>query len=168
MLTDALPQIATQLHLDASQQAAFDQALVAMAERAKAQRTKRDSAGGQSSAGASLFGRPPGGQGGQQGNGQAGARGGPQNAQRMLARVAQQFADFRTTLRPDQQQTWDAALQSLAAQKRATLYKLVNGQALPINVRTGASDGSFTEVSGGIAQGYKVIVGTASADAAKQ
>ena len=168
MLTDALPQIAAQLHLDATQQGAFDQALAAMAERAKAQRGKRDSASGQSSTGASLFGRPSGGQGGQQGNGQAGARGGTQNAQRMLARVAQQFADFRTTLRPDQQQKWDAALQGLAAQKRATLYKLVNGQAQPINVRTGASDGSFTEVSGGIAQGDKVIVGTASADAAKQ
>lgn len=173
MLTDALPQIATQLHLDATQQAAFDLAMAAMVAKAKEQRAKRDAANAQGSTGASLFGggRPPGsiaGQGSQGGNGQTGARGGAQNAQRMLARVAQQFADFRATLHPDQQQAWDTALQGLAGEKHATLYKLVNGSAQPANVRTGASDGNFTEVSSGLAEGDTVIVGNATIDAAKK
>ncbi len=172
MLTDALPQIAAQLHLDATQQAAFDKAMAAMAERASEQRAKRDAASAQRSTGTSLFGgRPPGGASGhgvQDRNGQAGARGGAQFAQRMLARIAQQFADFRATLRPDQQQSWDTALQELAGQKRATLYRLVNGSMQAVNVRLGASNGSFTEVSGGVAEGDQVIVGTANADAAKK
>jgi HlyD family secretion protein len=169
MLADALPQIAAQLHLDATQQAAFDKAMAAMAEKAKEQRAKRDAASAQGSNGVSLFGgRPSAGASGQGDNAQAGARGGGQYAQRMLARITQQFADFRATLRPDQQQAWDTGLQGLAAEKRATLYKFVNGSVQPVNVRIGASDGSFTEVSGGVAEGDKVIVGTATADAAKK
>jgi HlyD family secretion protein len=173
MLADELPKIAAQLHLDATQQAAFDQAVAAMAERAKEQKAKRDAANAQGATGASLFGggRPPGGtggQGGQGGNGQGGARGGGQNAQRMIARMSQQFAAFHATLRPDQQQTWDAALQGLAGEKRATVYKLVDGKAQAASIRVGASDGSFTEASAGVAEGDKVITGLAPADAAKQ
>jgi len=168
MLTDALPQIAAQLQLDATQQAAFDKAMAAMAEQARVQRAKRDAASAQAPSGPSLFGgRPQGsasGQGGQTGNAQPGARGGGQYAKRMLARIAQQFADFHATLRPDQQQAWDAALQGLAAEKRATLYKLVNGKAQAVSVRIGASDGSFTEVSGGVAEGDTVIIGAATVD----
>ena len=164
-LTDGLPQIAAQLHLEASQQAAFDQALAAIRERAKAQHIIRNSA--PSPAGPSLFGHPQAANG-PGGNGQGGGRSGGQNSQRMLARVAQQFADFRATLHPDQQQAWDVALQGLAGEKRAMLYTLVNGSAQPVDVRTGASDGSFTEVSGGaLAAGDKVIIGTAMADASK-
>ena len=164
-LTDGLPQIAAQLHLQASQQAAFDQALAAIRERAKAQRGIRNSA--PSPVGSSLFGHPQAANG-QGGNGQGGARSGGQNSQRMLARVAQQFADFRATLHPDQQQAWDVALQGRAGEKRAMLYTLVNGSAQPVDVRTGASDGSFTEVSSGaLAAGDKVIIGTAMADASK-
>ena len=169
VLADALPQITAQLHLDAIQQAAFDKAMAAMAERAREQRAKREAAAAQGSNGVSLFGgRPSAGASGQGDNAQAGARGGGQSAQRMLARIAQQFAEFRATLRTDQQQAWDAGLQGLAAEKRATLYKLVNGSMQPVNVRIGASDGSFTEVSGGVAEGDKVIVGAATADAAKK
>lgn len=172
MFADALPELAAQLHLDASQQAAFDKAMAAMAEQARAQRAKRDAASAQAPTGPSLFGaRPqgsPSGQGGQAGNGQPGARGGGQYAKRMLARIAQQFADFHATLRPDQQQAWDMALQGLAAEKRATLYKLVDGKAQAVNVRVGASDGSFTEVSGGIVEGDKVIIGTETAGAAQK
>jgi HlyD family secretion protein len=174
-MTDELPKIAAQLHLDATQQAAFDQAMAAMAERAKEQKAKRDAANAQGSTGASLFGgaRPPGGTGGQggqggNGQGQGGARGGGQNAQRMIARMSQQFAAFHATLRPDQQQTWDAALQGLAGEKRATVYKLVDGKAQAASIRVGASDGSFTEASAGVAEGDKVITGLAPADAAKQ
>jgi len=168
MLADALPQIAAQLRLDATQQAAFDKAMAAMAERAREQRAKRDAASAQGSNGVSLFGRPPAVASGQGDNAQAGARRGGQYAQRMLERIAQQFADFRATLRPDQQQAWDSALQGLAAEKRATLYKLVNGSVQAVSVRIGASDGSFTEVSGGVAEGDKVIVGTATVGAAQK
>jgi HlyD family secretion protein len=168
MFADALPQIAAQLHLDATQQAAFDKAMAAMAERAKEQRAKRDAASAQGSNGASLFGGRPPGASGQAGNAQGGARGGGQYAQRMLARITQQFVEFRATLRPDQQQAWDSALQGLAAEKRATLYKLVNGSMQAVSVRIGASDGSFTEVSGGVAEGDKVIVGTATVGAAQK
>jgi len=168
MLADALPQIAAQLHLDASQQAAFEKAMAAMAERAREQRAKRDAASAQGSTGAGLFGRPPGGASGRGDNAQSGTRGGAQYAQRMLARITQQFAEFRATLRPEQQQAWDTGLQGLAAEKRATLYKLANGSVQAVNVRIGASDGSFTEVSGGVAEGDKVIVGTATAGAAQK
>jgi HlyD family secretion protein len=165
MMSDALPQIVVPLHLDAIQQAAFDQAMAAMAERAKAQRAKREAASAQSgSSGPSLFGRQPSAANSQGGNNQAGSPGGAQMGQRVIARIAQQFAEFRATLRPDQQQAWDAALQGLAAEKRATIYKLVNGSAQPVNVRVGASDGSFTEVSGGtLAAGDKVIIGAVAA-----
>jgi len=168
MLADALPQIAAQLRLDATQQAAFDKAMAAIAERAREQRAKRDAASAQGSTGAGLFGRPPGGASGQGDNAQSSARGGGQYAQRMLARITQQFAEFRATLRPEQQQAWDTGLQGLAAEKRATLYKLANGSVQAVNVRIGASDGSFTEVSGGVAEGDKVIVGTATVGAAQK
>lgn len=163
-LADELPQVAAQLHLDATQQAAFDQALTAMRERANAQRAKRAAANAQGSSGPSLFGRQPSAANGQGGNNQAGNPGGAQMGQRVIARIAQQFTEFRATLRPDQQQAWDAALQGLAAQKRTTIYKLVNGNAQPLNVRIGASDGSFTEISGGaLTAGDKVIIGVVAA-----
>ncbi len=174
-MSEQLPQLAAQLHLDPTQQAAFDQALVAMRERAKEQRAKRESSAQAASNGASLFGgRPPGGAGGpggnagNGGNGQGGGRGAP-NPQRMLARFAQQFASFRATLRPDQQQAWDTALQGLAGEKHATVYKLVDGRPQSVDIRVGSSDGSFTEVGDGkLVEGDKVIVGAAAADAAKQ
>lgn len=170
MLMDELPKIAATLRLDASQQAAFDQALSAARERAKAMRAQRDSASSASgaNAGAGLFGRTPTAaapQGGSNGAG-PGSRGG---SQRMLARINQQFADFHAKLQPDQQQAWDSALQALAAEKHATLWKLVAGKPQQVSVRTGASDGSFTEVIGdAIAEGDQVIVGIATVDASKQ
>ena len=164
-LTDALPQIAAQLHLDTSQQAAFDQALTALRERAKAQRASRNSA--PSPTGATLFGRPQAANG-QAGTGNNGAgSGGTASAQRTIARIVQQFADFRAALSPDRQQSWDAALQGLAVQKYATLYRLVNGSAQAVDVRIGASDGSTTEIyAGALAAGDQVIIGTAAAGAA--
>jgi HlyD family secretion protein len=165
MLTDELPKIATNLQLDANQQAAFDQAMAVVRERAKAMRAARDAAPGTNgqNAGAGLFGRFPGANQQQPGNAAGGGRGG---AQRMLARISQQFADFRAKLRPEQQQAWDGALQSLAAVKRATIWKLVAGKPQPVSVRIAASDGSFTElVDDALAPGDAVIVGAAAADA---
>ncbi len=164
MLTDELPKIASNLHLDASQQSAFDQAMGVVRERAKAMRAAREAAAGANgqNQGTGLFGRLPGA--GQQQT--ANAIGGRGSAQRMIARISQQFADFRAKLRPDQQQAWDGALQSLAAQKRATVWKLVKGKPQAVSVKIAASDGSFTElVDDSLAPGDAVIVGTASADA---
>ena len=158
MFTDKLPQIATKLQLDVNQQAAFDQAIATVRERAKAMRAAREAAASSSgqNSGASLFGRSSrSGQPGDNGNGES--RGG---AQRMLARISQQFGDFRAKLRPEQQQAWDSALQSLAAVKRATVWKLVNGKPQQVPVRIGASDGSYTELVGdALKPGEAVIVG---------
>ena len=168
MFTDEIPGIAAALHLDATQQAAFDKAMAAVRERAQEQRAKRASTQSAQPPASTLFGGGRGRSGGN-GSGQGGEGGGAQMAQRMLARINQQFAEFRTTLRPDQQQAWDAALQALGAQKRATVWKLVDGKPQETSIRIGASDGSFTEVVGGaLAEGDKVIVGVAAPDATRQ
>jgi HlyD family secretion protein len=86
----------------------------------------------------------------------------------MAERLKQNFADFRATLASEQQARWDAALGSLAAAKRAPVYKLVDGKPEAVVVRIGASDGTRTEVLGGeLKEGDLVIVGSARPDAAK-
>ena len=168
MMTDEIPGIAATLHLDATQQAAFDKAMTAVRERAQEQRAKRASAQTKQAPASTLFGGGRGNSGGNAG-GQGGGRGGAQMAQRMLARISQQFADFRATLNPEQQQSWDSALQALGTQKSATVWKLVAGKPQEASIRVGVSDGSFTEVVGGaLAESDKVIVGVAVADATKQ
>ena len=77
----------------------------------------------------------------------------------MLERMAQQFGAFRATLSPAQQQRWDAGLTELAAARRAPVYRLVAGKPERVMVRVGASDGSFTEVSGALKEGDVVITG---------
>jgi len=70
------------------------------------------------------------------------------------------FAAFRASLDDAQKKEWDAALSGLVNARRTTLYKLVDGQAQPVMVRVGASDGSSTEISGGgIAEGDQIITG---------
>ena len=79
--------------------------------------------------------------------------------QRMLERLNQQFAAFRATLTPTQQQRWDAAIASLASARRAPVYLLVAGKPQQVMVRVGASDGTNTEVAGNVKAGDQVIVG---------
>ena len=79
--------------------------------------------------------------------------------QRMLDRLGQQFASFRTTLDAAQQQKWDSAIAALASARRAPIYLLVDGKPKQAMVRVGASDGSNTQVSGDIHEGDTVIVG---------
>jgi len=159
---DELPRLAQSLQLNASQQAAFDAALAAMRERAAARRSTPAAAPANS--GASLFG----GRGGQQRR-----NGGGDNAnqgamrQRMLERMTQQFAAFRATLTPAQQQQWDSAIAGLASARRAPLYLLVAGKPKQVMVRIGASDGTNTEVSGDIHAGDQVIVGAERATPAQ-
>ena len=159
---EALPKLAQSLQLDASQQAAFDAALSAMKQRAESRRAKPPAAA--PGAGASLFG----GRGGQQRRG-GGGDSTNQGAmrQRMLERMTQQFAAFRATLSPAQQQQWDSAIAGLASARRAPLYLLVAGKPKQVMVRIGASDGSNTEVSGDIHAGDLVIVGAERATPAQ-
>ena len=154
-MTDELPKLAQSLQLNAGQQAAFDQAVTALRERAAARR-KPAPGTGSANAGASLFGR-----GGNQRRGGGGSDNSNQGAmrQRMLERLNQQFGSFRATLTPVQQQQWDAAIASLASARRAPIYLLVAGKPRQIMVRVGASDGTNTQVAGNVHEGDQVIVG---------
>jgi HlyD family secretion protein len=158
---DALSSLARSLQLDASQQAAFDAAIAAMQQRAAARRGAPTPVAG--SGGASLFGGRGGGQR-RAGGGDSGNQGALR--QRMLERMAQQFAAFRATLTPAQQQRWDSAVANIASARRAPLYLLVDDKPKQVIVRIGASDGSNTEVSGDIHAGDQVIVGAQRAPAA--
>ena len=71
----------------------------------------------------------------------------------------QQFAAFRGTLSAPQRERWEAGLAELLAARRAPLYKLVNGRPEMVMVRVGASDGSFTEVSGNVREGDVIVTG---------
>ncbi len=155
-LSADLPRVAQALQLNAKQQAAFDAALAAMRERSAARTAAPAPAGG----GSTLFG---GGRGVGAGNRGAGT-GGNDNAgamrQRMQERFKQQFAAFRVTLGAEQQARWDGEMAALVTARRAPLYKLVDGKPEAVTVRVGASDGSWTEVSGDVETGDEVIVGS--------
>ncbi len=151
---ESLVQAARALRLDATQQAAFDEAVQQMRERTAARQAPQ----AQPSSGSTLFG------GGRRGGPRGGDGGGiDQGAlrQRMLQRFQRQFTAFRATLDASRQQRWDAALVSLATARRAPLYKLVADRPTQVMVTLGASDGSSTEVSGDIGEGDQVVVGAA-------
>lgn len=150
-LMQDLPRVADGLQLDATQRAAFDAALQGVRDRAAARMAGRAPAG----ATGGMGGRGPGGQG-------AAPTGGPSPEamrQRMAEAMERSFADFRASLSPAQQATWDAELRTLATARRGTLWKLVDGKPQAVAVRIGASDGTVTEVSGDIAEGDPVITG---------
>jgi len=148
-----LPRIAQALELDATQQSAFDAALAKLRERSAA-RTVQAPAG---EGGSVLFGRGPGGGRDGASRGDGGMDGAMR--QRMRERFDQQFAGFAATLDPTRRKRWDSELAALLNARRATLYKLVDGQLQPAMVRVGASDGSSTEVSGGVRAGDLVATG---------
>ncbi len=153
---EELPNLAQALRLDAAQQAAFDQAMLAARERAAARRQALATPAG---TGGTLFGAT--GRGGPQRRGGSEAAGGNQGAmrQRVLERLTQQFTAFRATLGPAQQQQWDIGIAPLASARRAPIYLLVNGEPKQVMVRVGVSDGSETEIAGQIHEGDLVIVG---------
>ena len=148
-----LPRIAQALELDATQQAAFDSALAKLRERSAA-RTVQAPAG---EGGSVLFGRGPGGGRGNATPGTGGMDGAMR--QRMRERFDQQFAGFTATLDPTRRKRWDSELAALLNARRAPLYRLVEGELQPVMVRVGASDGSSTEVSGGVREGDVVVTG---------
>ncbi|MDQ3228937.1 MAG: efflux RND transporter periplasmic adaptor subunit, partial [Pseudomonadota bacterium] len=159
-MIDELPAFVATLRLTPNQQSAFDTALAAIRERAAARQAPQQQPGG----GAGIFG---GGRGGPPGGGGNRGGGNPDGAmrQRMQERFTQQFSAFRTTLDAGQRQTWDAQIASLVTARRAPLYKLADGKPEQTMVRVGASDGSNTEVSGNVAEGDVVIVGSERAAA---
>jgi HlyD family secretion protein len=158
---DELPRIAATLELDAKQRAEFDEALAQMRERMAARRAAAPAA---NTGGSVLFGRGPGAGGGNRGGGAGGNAGAMR--QRMLERFNQQFAAFRATLSEAQQQRWDRELLALSAARRAPVYTLEGGRPEPVTVRVGASDGSWTEVSGPVEEGDAVVIGSGRTGAA--
>lgn len=154
-LADDLQALATSLSLDATQRQAFDAAQAQVRERLAARRASPGTATG----GSRLFGRPGGGSGG--GGGGRGEHGAGADSgafrQRLADRLTQQFAAFRTLLDPERQQRWDRGLGELVIARRAPVYLLVDGKPRRVMLRLGASDGSFTEVSGSVREGDAVI-----------
>lgn len=147
-LVNDLPALAAELSLTPAQQAAFDQALAQVRERAAA----RASAAG---AGGTQGGPPMGGNAG-------GATAGAPSAEAMRARMAEalarSFAEFRDGLDAGQRERWDAGLRTLATARRGQLWVLRDGQPQPVPVRLGVSDGTVTEVSG-VEEGQVVVTG---------
>ncbi|WP_082124450.1 efflux RND transporter periplasmic adaptor subunit [Lysobacter capsici] len=167
-LGNDLPAVAAKLKLDANQQAAFDAALEQMKQRmaARTAAPAGGAAGGPPGGGAPIImggGRGPGGGGGGNNNRNASRGGGAISGaarQRMLERFNQQFGAFRESLSDAQRAQWDGEVAALVSARRVPLYKLVKGEPQAVTVRVGASDGSWTEVSGNIAEGDEVVVGT--------
>ena len=79
--------------------------------------------------------------------------------QRMLERMQEHFAPFTRTLDDAQRARWNAALASSRAATRATIYRLADGRPEPVQVRVGASDGSSSEIRGGVEAGDEIITG---------
>ena len=149
-LADDLARAVAELQPSAEQQARFEQALAALRQRQDARRASGPQGG---AGGRGGFG-PPGGAA--PGGGNANIE--SQVRQRMAARMKEDFAEFRASLDDPRKARWDAALAALVNARRATLYRLVDGQPQPVMVRIGSSDGSSTEVSGGGLQEGDVII----------
>jgi len=153
-MLEELERAAAELDLDDSQRAAFDTALAAQRARAQA---PRQAAGPQGQT------QTRGGTGGPPGMATRGGAPDPamraQIRQRMLERMQESFAGFTRTLDDAQRARWNAALASSLGATRATLYRLVDGRREPVLVRVGASDGTSTEVRGGIEAGDEIITG---------
>jgi len=163
-MLDGVSRIAAGLHLDATQQAAFDGATAQMRERAGKMRAARQRDGGQSGGGAGFAGASGGGQRA----GEGGQSGGGDRTARMAERMKQTFGPFRATLRPQQQQQWDSELAGLTRGKRAPVYRLSDGKPEQVIERIGASDGTRTELLGGeLKEGDLVIIGSARPTEAK-
>ena len=153
-MTDELPGFVATLQLTPQQQSAFDTAIEAVRKRAAARQAPQQQPGGGA---AGLFG---GGRGGGQGGNRGGGNMDGAMRQRMQERVRQQFSVFRATLDAGQRTKWDAQIASVVTARRAPLYRLVDGKPQETMVRVGAADGSNTEVSGTIAEGDVVIIGS--------
>ena len=155
MIDDLAAFVAT-MQLTSEQQAAFDADAGAARARQEEMRKAMEAAVQNAQ-------RAGGGAGGPSGmvvqrGGQGGNAGG-QMRQRMLERFQQNFARFLATLDDAQRQAVQQQLASLAGARRVTVYRLESGRPVPVQVRLGASDGSSTEVSGGVKEGDLLVTG---------
>src|SRR5690606_5459891 len=151
-VSDDLRREAAALGLAAEQQAVFDEAMAAIQARQQA----RQAAPAATSGNGAGFGGPRGG----------GAPSGAmasQIRQRMMQRYREDFAAFRETLDASQAQRWDAAVANLVGATRTTVYRLEGGRAVPVLVRVGATDGTTTELSGGLEAGDLLVTGERAA-----
>jgi HlyD family secretion protein len=90
-----------------------------------------------------------------------GMTGGGNGTRRFADRFAKAFESVRAQLSPELQTQWDQQIQALFNAKRATVYVLEKGEPVAVEVRLGVSDGSRSEVIGGLKNGQQVIVGSA-------
>ncbi len=142
---DEVARIAAGLELKPAQQAALDQVLTAMRERAAAR---------QQAAGAGAGGAPGG----------SGAAPSPEAIAAMRERFQRMFKDslapFRDTLDDAQRKRWDSEIDALQSARRVTLWTLKEGKPSAVTVRAGVSDSTHTEVlGGGIEPDTDVIIG---------
>ena len=87
--------------------------------------------------------------------------GGGNGTRRFADRFAKAFESVRAQLGPELQSQWDQQIQALFNAKRATVYVLEKGEPVAVEIRLGVSDGSRSEVIGGLKNGQQVIVGSA-------
>lgn len=150
-VADDLRREALALELSDAQRAALEESMAAIEARQQARQAAPAAAGNGGGAGAGRGSRPP-----------AGAMA-SQIRQRMLQRYREDFAEFRETLDDAQARRWDAAVANLVGATRATVYRLEGGRPVPVMVRVGATDGTATELSGGIQAGDLLITGERAA-----
>lgn len=155
-LLAAIPTLVAPLDLDEGQRAALDRDLAAMRERMQ----QRRAAGGQ--------GPAPGGPASPGGvMVAAGGNGAPSPEamqQAMYRRMLEGFAGFRASLDEARRGAFDQALREHLSARQVTLYRLENGQPVPVTVRVGVTDSRHAEVQGeGLAEGDLVIIGEEAA-----
>ena len=157
MLDDLAAFVAT-LQLTPAQQAAFDADASAARARQEEMRKAMEAAMQTAQrAGSASGGMPQGAMMAQRGGQGGGASG--QMRQRMLERFQQNFSTFLGTLDESQRQAVQRQLASLSSARRVTVYRLESGRPVPVQVRVGASDGTSTEISGGVKEGDLLVTG---------
>jgi HlyD family secretion protein len=147
---DAMRQFLVQSKAEPAVLASFDASAEAYKQQA-ARMMQRFAQGATSGAAASASG----------GAAPQGMTGGGNGARRFADRFAKAFESVRAQLSPELQRQWDQQIQALFNAKRATVYVLEKGEPVAVEIRLGVSDGSRSEVIGGLKSGQQVIVGSA-------
>ena len=147
---DAMRQFLVQSKAEPSVLTAFDASAEAYKQQA-ARMMQRFAQGGNAGATSGLSG----------GAAPQGMTGGGNGTRRFADRFAKAFENVRAQLSPELQTQWDQQIQALFNAKRATVYVLEKGEPVAVEVRLGVSDGSRSEVIGGLKNGQQVIVGSA-------
>ncbi|MFZ9347690.1 MAG: efflux RND transporter periplasmic adaptor subunit [Arenimonas sp.] len=147
---DAMRQFLVQAKAEPAVLASYDASVEAYKQQA-ARMMQRFAQGGNAGAGTGQSG----------GAAPQGMGGGGNGARRFADRFAKAFESVRAQLSPELQGQWDQQIQALFNAKRATVYVLEKGEPVAVEIRLGVSDGSRSEVIGGLKNGQQVIVGSA-------